>query len=51
MKADKIAWSSDNITFEDFTIWNPYLGMEVGMTRLRTEKTRVQEYNRRGILS
>ena len=41
-----VAWSSDNITFEDFTTWNPYLGMEVGMTRLRTEKTRVQEYNR-----
>ena len=41
-----VAWSSDNITFEDFTTWNPYLGMEVGMTRLRTDKTRVQEYNR-----
>ena len=41
-----VAWSSDNITFEDFTTWNPFLGMEVGMTRLRTEKTRVQEYNR-----
>ncbi len=41
-----VAWSSDNITFEDLTNWNPYLGMEVGMTRLRTEKTRVSEYNR-----
>ena len=41
-----VAWSSDNITFDDFTTWNPFLGMEVGMTRLRTEKTRVQEYNR-----
>ena len=41
-----VAWSSDNITFGDFTSWNPYLGMEVGMTRLRTDKTRVQEYNR-----
>ena len=41
-----VSWSSDNITFDDFTAWNPYLGMEVGMTRLRTDKTRVQEYNR-----
>ena len=41
-----VTWSSDNITFDDFTTWNPFLGMEVGMTRLRTEKTRVQEYNR-----
>ena len=41
-----VAWSSDNITFEDLNNWNPYLGMEVGMTRIRTEKTRVPEYNR-----
>ncbi len=41
-----VAWSSDNIAFGDFTSWNPYLGMEVGMTRLRSEKTRIQEYNR-----
>ena len=41
-----VAWSTDNITFEDFTTWNPYLGMEVGMTRVRNEKTRIQEYNR-----
>ena len=26
--------------------WNPYLGMEVGMTRLITEKTRNYEYAR-----
>ena len=41
-----VAWSSDNIAFGDFTSWNPYLGMEVGMTRLKSEKTRIQEYNR-----
>ncbi len=41
-----VAWLSDNITFWDLNNWNPYLGMEVGMTRLRTEKTRVPEYNR-----
>ena len=41
-----VAWSSDNISFDDFMTWNPYLGMEVGMTRIRTDKTRVHEYNR-----
>ena len=30
----------------DFTTWNPYLGMEVGMTRLITEKTRNYEFTR-----
>ncbi|MBP5483293.1 MAG: amidohydrolase family protein, partial [Bacteroidales bacterium] len=35
-----VAWSSDNIVFMDFTTWNPYLGMEVGMTRWITPKTR-----------
>ena len=41
-----VAWSSDNIVFGDFMTWNPYLGMEVGMTRLITEKTRNYEYAR-----
>ena len=41
-----VAWSSDNITFMDFTTWNPYLGMEVGMTRLITEKTKNYEFTR-----
>ena len=41
-----VAWSSDNITFEDFTTWNPYLGMEIGMTRKCTDKTRNYEYSR-----
>ena len=35
-----VTWSSDTIVFADFTPWNPYLGMEVGMTRIITEKTR-----------
>ena len=35
-----VAWSSDNIVFMDFMTWNPYLGMEVGMTRWINEKTR-----------
>ena len=41
-----VTWSSDNIAYGDLVNWNPYLGMEVGMTRLRTEKTRVAEFNR-----
>ena len=40
-----VTWSSDNITFEDMIDWNPYYGMEVGMTRSRTEKTRAHEYD------
>ena len=39
-----VAWSSDNIVFMDFMTWNPYLGMEVGMTRWITEKTRNYPY-------
>ena len=41
-----VTWSCDNITFGDFMTWSPYLGMEIGMTREATEKTRVPEYNR-----
>ena len=41
-----VTWSSDNVAFGDFMTWNPYLGMEVGMTRQITEKTRAEEYNR-----
>ena len=41
-----VTWSSDNIAYGDLVNWNPYLGMEVGMTRIRTEKTRVAEFNR-----
>lgn len=41
-----VSWSSDNITFGDFMTWNPYLGMEVGMTRQITDKTRHYDYSR-----
>ena len=41
-----VAWSSDCIDFRDFMEWNPYLGMEIGMTRKTTEKTRVPEWAR-----
>ena len=39
-----VAWSSVNITYGDFMTWNPYLGMEIGMTRKTTEKTRTYEW-------
>jgi hypothetical protein len=42
----QVAWSSDNIVFGDFMTWNPYLGMEIGMTRRSTEKTTVPEFAR-----
>ena len=41
-----VTWSSDNIIFGDFTSWNPYLGMEVGMTRWINEKTNHYEVAR-----
>ena len=41
-----VTWSSDTNAFSDFTTWNPYLGMEVGMTRWITEKTKDYEYTR-----
>ena len=41
-----VTWSSDNVAYVDFVNWSPFLGMEVGMTRLRTEKTRIAEYSR-----
>ncbi len=41
-----VTWSSDNVAYTDFVTWSPYLGMEVGMTRQITEKTRSYEYTR-----
>ena len=38
-----VAFSSDNIAYGDFSNWSPYLGMEVGMTRHITDKTKVLE--------
>jgi hypothetical protein len=37
-----VTWSSDNIAYVDFANWNPYLGMEIGMTRKITPKTNLQ---------
>ena len=36
-----VTWSSDTIAYMDFSSWNPYLGMEVGMTRFITDKTKI----------
>ena len=41
-----VTWSSDNISYDDFMVWNPLLGMEVGMTRNITEKTQSYDYTR-----
>ena len=41
-----VTWSSDNVAYTDFVTWSPYLGMEVGMTRQITDKTRSYEYTR-----
>ena len=40
-----VAWSSDDISYGDFKTWSPYLGMEVGMTRWTSEKTKAPDYN------
>ena len=41
-----VTWSNDTIVFGDFAPWNPYLGMEVGMTRCITDKTNFYEFGR-----
>lgn len=41
--------SSDNITFDDFTCWNPLLGIEVGVTRLLDTKTKMYDYAKTGV--
>ena len=40
-----VSWSSDDIVFDDFKTWSPYLGIEVGMTRWTSEKTNAPEFN------
>ncbi len=42
-----VTWSSDTIAYMDFASWNPYLGMEVGMTRFVTEKTKISTSEKR----
>ena len=40
-----VTWSSDEVFYNDFKNWSPYLGMEVGMTRWITDKTIAAEFN------
>ena len=41
-----VTWSNDTTIFLDFSTWNPYLGMEVGMRRWITEKSNAMELSR-----
>ena len=41
-----VTFSSDNILYGDFSTWNPFLGMEIGMTRYINEKTKAPEITR-----
>ena len=41
-----VTWSSDNIVYGDFSTWSPYLGMEVGMTRFISDKTKTMDVER-----
>ena len=38
-----VTFSSDDVAFGDFSTWNPYYGMEVGMTRHVSEKTKAPD--------
>ena len=41
-----VTWSSDEVFYGDFKNWNPYLAMEVAMTRWINEHTRFDEVGR-----
>ena len=41
-----VTWSSDDVAYGDFSTWNPYLGMETGMTRWANEKSNVHPEKR-----
>ena len=38
-----VTWSSDDVAYGDFSSWNPYLGMEIGMTRNTSPRTNIAE--------
>ncbi len=38
-----VTWSSDDVAYGDFSTWNPYYAMEVGMTRHVSEKTKAPD--------
>ncbi|MBR1477688.1 MAG: amidohydrolase family protein [Lachnospiraceae bacterium] len=41
-----VTWSSDEVFYGDFSPWNPFLGMEIGMTRWINEKTQADDFDR-----
>ena len=41
-----VTWSSDDVAYGDFSTWNPYLGMEIGMTRNTGEKTKMSDQSK-----
>ena len=41
-----VTWSSDNIVYGNFATWNPFLGMEIGMTRYINECSNAPEMTR-----
>lgn len=38
-----VAFSSDNVAFGEFLEWNPYLGMEIAMTRFDSKNTKLPD--------
>lgn len=38
-----VTWSSDDVAYGNFSTWNPYYAMEVGMTRHVSEKTKAPD--------
>ena len=38
-----VTWSSDDVAYGDFSTWNPYYAMVVGMTRHVSEKTKAPD--------
>lgn len=42
------ACSTDNIAFGDFMVWNPLLGIEVGITRLYDTNTKIGDHMKSG---
>ena len=41
-----VTFSSDDVAYGDFSTWSPYYGMEVGMTRHVSEKTKAPDEQR-----
>ena len=44
-----VTWSSDNVSYGDFSTWSPYAGMEIGMTRKVSDKSKCPEHTRTNV--